>query len=120
MNNSTPTVHAIRNLNDSNIQDDLPLTKTPSRTTKNFDDSIIFNISGNQRNQPSEKSVSEKGLNFCSETPGYNKLKLMDDLFWFCRNLRLREFFHENTKTATIDSNTIYNKTGKNGYVQTT
>ena len=28
-----------RNLNDNNIQDDLPLIKKPSQTTKNFDDS---------------------------------------------------------------------------------
>ena len=110
MNNSTPTVHAIRNLNDSNIQDDLPLTKKLSQTTKNFDDSIIFNISEKQLS-PSEKSVLKKGLNFCPEPPGYNKLKLMDDLFWFCRNLRLREFFHENIETATNNNNTIYNKT---------
>ena len=27
ISNSTPTVHAIRNLNDNNIHDDLPLTK---------------------------------------------------------------------------------------------
>ena len=56
MNNSTPTVHAVRNLNDNNIQDDLPLTKKPSHTTKNFEDSIIFNTSEKQLS-PSEKSV---------------------------------------------------------------
>ena len=109
-NNSSPTVHTIRNLNDNNIQDDLPLTKKPSRTTKNFDDSIIFNISEKQL-LPSEKSGLEKGLNFCPETPGYNKLKLMDDLFWFCRNLRLRELFREDTGTAANNNNTVYNKT---------
>ena len=51
--------------------------------------------------QPSEKSALEKDLNFCPE----------DDLFWFCRNLRLRESFHEDTGTATNNNNTIYNKT---------
>ena len=115
INNSTPTEHTTRNLNDNNIQDDLPLIKKPSQTTKTVDDSIIFNISGKQL-LPSEKSILEKGLNFCPETPGYNKLKLMDNLFWFCRNLRLREFFHEDTRTATNNNNTVDN----NGHVQTT
>ena len=106
----TPTVHTTRNLNDKNIQDDLPLLKKPSRTTKNFYDSIIFNILEKQLS-PSEKSVSEKGLNLCPEKSGYNKLNLMDNLFWFWRNLRLREFFHEDTGTATNNNNTVYNKT---------
>ena len=63
MNNSKSTVHAIKNLNDNNIQDDLPLTKKPSRTTKNFDDWIIFNILKKQLS-PSEKSVFRKGFEF--------------------------------------------------------
>ena len=109
INNSTASVYAIRNLNDNNIQNDLPLTKKPSQTTRNFDDSIIFNISEKQLS-PSGKSVLEKGLNFCPETSGYGKLKLMDNLFWFCRNLRLGEFFHEDTGTATNNKNTVYNK----------
>ena len=98
INSWTPTAHAIRNLNDSNIQDDLSLIKKPSRTSKNTDDSNILSISEKQPS-PSENSVLEKGLSFCSKTPGYNKLKLMVDLFCFCRN--------------------IQEKTGKNGYVQT-
>ena len=112
INNSTPAVHTTRNLNDNNIQDDLPLIKKPSRTNKNFDDSILFNISEKQL-LLSEKSILEKGLNFCPETPGYNKLKLMNDLFWFCRNLRLREYFREDTGTATNNNNTVDNKTQK-------
>ena len=54
INNSPTTVNAIRNLNDS---------KKPSRTTKHFHDSVIFNISGKQLS-PSEKSVLEKGFEF--------------------------------------------------------
>ena len=42
--NATPTLHAIRNINDNNSQGDLLLTKKLSRTNKNFDDSIILNI----------------------------------------------------------------------------
>ena len=63
INNATLTVNAIRNLIDSNIQNDLPVTKKPSRTTKHFDDSIIFNMSGKQLS-PSEKLVLEKGFEF--------------------------------------------------------
>ena len=50
----------------------------------------MFSIS-EKRLSPSVKSVLEKGLNFCPQTPGYNKLKLTDDLFWLCRNLRLTQ-----------------------------
>ena len=106
----TPTVHAIINLNDNKVQDDLPLTKKPSRAAINFVDSIIFNISEKQLS-PSEKSVLKKGLSFCPKTPGYYKLKLMDNLFWFCRNLWLIEFFHEDTRTTINNNNTVYKKT---------
>ena len=44
INNATPTLHAIGNINDNNSQGDLPLTNKLSRTNKNFDDSIILNI----------------------------------------------------------------------------
>ena len=72
--------------------------------------SIIFSISEKQLS-PSEKSILKKGLNFCPETPGYNKLKLMNDLFWFRRNLWLREFLQEYSETSTSNNNAIYNKT---------
>ena len=92
MNNSKSTVHAIKNLNDNNIQDDLPLTKKPSRTSKNFDDWIIFNILEKQLS-PSEKSVLEKDLNFCPETLGYNKLKLMDDFILVLQKFTTQRVF---------------------------
>ena len=34
----------------------------------------------------------------------------MNDLFWFFRNLRLREFFHEDCGIATNNNNTVYNR----------
>ena len=43
----------------------------------------------------------------------------MDGLFWFCRILRLREIFRDETRIATNNSNTIYNKTQEK-YVETT
>ena len=36
------------------------------------------------------------------------------------RNLRHIEFFYEDTGAATNNNDTVYDKTGKNGYVQTT
>ena len=85
--------------------------KEPSPKTKIFDESIIFIISEIPLSL-SEKSILEKGLSFCPEIPGYDKLKLMDDLFRFYKNLWLREFFHEDTKTD-INNNTEYIKTMK-------
>ena len=77
------------------------INKNPSRTTKNFDDSIIFNISEKEL-QSFAKPVLKKGLGFCIETGEYNKLKLMDNLFWFCRKLRLGEFFLRRLKQTTM------------------
>ena len=39
-------------------------------------------------------------------------LKYQGDLFWFCRNSRLREFFHEDAGPA-INNNPVYIKTLK-------
>ena len=50
-------------------------------------------------------------LNFCPETPRYNKLKLIENLFWFWRNLRSREFFHDDIRTGINNNNMVYNKT---------
>ena len=47
---------------------------------------------------------------YCPEKQGYSKVNLMDYLFWFCRNLILREFFHEDTRTDTDSNNIVYNK----------
>ena len=42
-----------------------------------------------------EKKVLEKGLNFCPTTTSPDRLKLLDDLYFFCRKLRLKDFFHK-------------------------
>ena len=35
----------------------------------------------------------------------------MDNLFWFCRNYRLRQFFYEDTRADNDTNTTVYNKT---------
>ena len=50
-------------------------------------------------------------MNFCPETPGYNKLKLIGNLFRFFKNLRPKVVFLEDTGIATNNSNTVYDKT---------
>ena len=52
-----------------------------------------------------------KGLNFCPETPGYNKLKLIGNLFRFFKNLPPKVVFFDDTGTATNNNNTVYDKT---------
>lgn len=92
----TPTEHTIRNLIGDNIQDDLSLIKNHHGQPKVLRTNQIYVLE--KQLLPFEKSVLEKGLNFCPEIPAYEKLKLMDNLFWFCRNL---EFCHEHTETDT-------------------
>ena len=71
---------------------------------------MIFNILEKQLS-PSENSVLEKSLSFRPKTLGYSKLKQINDLFQFCRDLQPREFFHKNTVIDTDSNNTVYNKT---------
>ena len=54
-----------------------------------------------------ERQVLEKGLNFCPTTKSPDRLKLLDDLYFFCRKLRLKEFFHnpESVEGSTNNAN---------------
>lgn len=44
---------------------------------------------------PAELSLLSRGLSFCPATGGFNEFSLFKDLDNFCRNLRLREYFHD-------------------------
>ena len=101
INNSPTTVNAIRNLNDSKNHHGQP---------------NIFMIQSYSTYQENnfrhlKNRFWKRVLNFCPETPGYNKLKLTVNLFCFCKNLRLREFFHDDIGTATNNNNLVCNKT---------
>jgi len=70
-------------------------------TTNQFNEkSSIYNISDTSLTH-SEKSVLEKGLNFCPSTKDLNKLRLMEDTYKFCRKMRLREYFYKDETTLT-------------------
>ena len=42
---------------------------------------------------PAEISVLEKGLNFCPTVKAPNAERLLDDIYFFCRKLKLKEYF---------------------------
>ena len=54
-----------------------------------------------------EQNVLEKGLNFCPTVKSPNKIQLLDDLYLFCRKLRLKEFFYDlaRPKSKAFDEN---------------
>ena len=52
-----------------------------------------------------ERQVLEKGLNFCPTTKSPDRIKLLDDLYCFCRKLCLKEFFyHPETTNGTTST----------------
>ena len=53
----------------------------------------ICNISSTKLSE-SEISLLNKGLNFCPSTKEPNKEQLLDDLYLFCRKLKLKEYFY--------------------------
>lgn len=63
---------------------------------------VIHNISSIKLNQ-NEIKLLEKGLNFCPSSYEVNKEEVMDDLYNFCRNLRLKEYFYNNNENETIN-----------------
>ena len=60
---------------------------------------VVHNISNSQLSSL-EMAVLEKGLNFCPSTKELDTEKLMDDVFSYCRNIRLKHHFaSQNTNT---------------------
>ena len=59
----------------------------------------------------SEWSVLEKGLNFCPTSKEPNRINLLDDLYFFCRKLRLKEYFYSpesgNTDVEAINEDDV-------------
>ena len=54
---------------------------------------IILNISNSTLNI-NEQNVLEKGLNFCPTVKLPDKMRVLDDLYRFCRKLKLKEYFY--------------------------
>ena len=59
----------------------------------NFHFESTCNISSTKLSE-SEISLLNKGFNFCPSTKEPNKEQLLDDLYFFCRKLKLKEYFH--------------------------
>ena len=59
----------------------------------------ICNISSTKLSE-SEISLLNKGLNFCLSTKEPNKEQLLDDLYFFCQKLKLKEYFYGGDTTA--------------------
>ena len=50
-------------------------------------------------------SLLEKGLNFCPSSKDINKEELLDDIFSYCRNIRLKQHFDKsNQNNNSTDS----------------
>ena len=64
----------------------------------------ICNISSTKLSE-SEISLLNKGLNFCPSTKEPNKEQLLDGLYFFCRKLKLKEYFYgDDTTTDKIQA----------------
>ena len=97
-----PTEDLMNNINE-NIDENIPAISKNSSPN-----SIIYNISTISLTS-TEKSLLEKGLNFCPTTPKFNKVKLLDDIYWFCRKIRLSEYFwNENTEQTQDKTKDFY------------
>ena len=72
---------------------------------KKYNSDIIQNLTDIKLTS-AEISVLEKGLNFCPTVKTPNTIKLLDDLYFFCRKLKLREFFFDpsGTKSKLTDN----------------
>ena len=57
---------------------------------------IVHNLSSTSLS-PTEISLLEKGLNFCPTTTDPDKERLINDIYFFCRKLKLKEHFYSET-----------------------
>ena len=59
----------------------------------------ICNVSSAKLSE-SEISLLNKGLNFCPSTKEPNQEQLLDDLYYFCRKLKVKEYFYGGDSTT--------------------
>ena len=72
-------------------------SKAVRNTLKTTD--TIWNISSTKLSE-SEISLLNKGLNFCPSTKESNKEQLLDNLYFFCPKLKLKEYFYGGDSTT--------------------
>ena len=63
---------------------------------------VVHNISGIKLHKD-ELSLLEKGLNFCPSHKSLDTDQLLDDIYFYCRNLRLKEHFFNDDQEESTD-----------------
>ena len=61
----------------------------------------LSNISLTKLSEPEISSLN-KGLNFCPSTKKPNKEQLLDDLYFFCQKLKLKQYFYGSDNITDI------------------
>ena len=74
---------------------------TPTLFKNTCKSDIVYNISGSTLTV-AEQNVLEKGCNFCPSVKLPDKTRLLDDLYRFCRKLKLKEHFHNPTRSKSV------------------
>ena len=85
-------------LQKKNLKKSIKKTSKAVRNKMKTTDTIC-NISSTKLSE-SEISLLNKGLNFCPSTKEPNKEQLLDDSYFFCRKLKLKEYFHGGDSTT--------------------
>ena len=79
------------------------VTQHQAVRSKKVNSDIVQNLS-DAKISIAEQSVLEKGLNFCPTSKFPSRIKLLDDLYFFCRKLRLKEYFYSPDEESTADT----------------
>ena len=72
-----------------------PTSKTQSDTIQNLSNVTLSSA---------EISVLERGLNFCPTVKAPDAERLLDDIYFFCRKLKLKEHFHDRSGQQSDES----------------
>ena len=97
------------NINITTSTNDIVDNVLPASVSNNYQTDklfIIFNISKSKLTS-AETKVLEKGLNFCPTTKDLDSKSLMNDLFSFCRKMRMREFFYKDATESLVNHTNI-------------
>ena len=85
-------------LQKKNLNKSIGITSKAVRNKMKTTDTFC-NISSTKLSE-SEISLLNKELNFCPSTKEPNKEQLLDDLYFFCRKLKLKEYFYGGDTTT--------------------
>ena len=88
------------------------IEETTKKDEKHQISSVVHNIS-NSILTKEEMKLLEKGLNFCPSSKNVNKEELLDDVFAYTRNVRLKYYFNSLTRNSSSSEQT--ENTSSNG-----